>query len=1773
MAHDTDDYLRLCVRMPNDQQIIEKRKDCSRFSTKKITFEALYEAGRDLIWLIDFHIPYDLIDAYYQYIAYRKNRTKLFTYNHQMFICICDDDYKRFGQFCEYKLPYDDLDREMYLDDLIRQNMEARKRILPENRPISCYNLLSSCRDHLNRKRCLDWRDICDGKIDCVNGDDENQCLSIEMNQCNDQMEFRCRNGLCIPREYFLDGQFDCLDGSDEQSKLNEQICYRFPVIDCEEHICTPGTFSCGDGQCIEWIDRFQSLYKCTNWNDAFYMCEKKVSKKTSIIDGSCQAFMTSEDHLPCADLIRQYIAIEDHGYYTLSTMKSDVSVECKNTNQSLPFYSHSSFFSPFINAYITRKQIDEFLQSKRTFNSLSFDLFCMENHTHQCLTSDHIFQYRTMPFDSLFHIKLKQDRCHKYPQYLYQCSKSLECISKYRLLDGYSDCFDGSDENLKNDVKSIDKMFLQDRYRCQTVTEQVMFSHLGNGQAECSDANDVGCQLLKQGNDIDLIQKETGIQFEDICNSFWDMSYGIDEMNCSLSEWIASEWSQYNGSDTSLWKGNCVPPSSQCDGEWHYPDGRDEIFCRDNKVFRWPCQNVTTWKLIDLSLRTNLIEDGKMDCLGGQDERNTLTCDDGFQIRDRFRCRNGTCIEQQLTCDGIQHCLDGEDEVGAYCFHPENPFTKRSCKTGTFDCGLYQKLNRSFQNRQCLGGENRCDNRKECLRYGSDEQSCHSSTTNRYKYLRYKKSIKNFDKEPTNDVYEIPDHPEYVWWCDRGIAIERSIRNANAQIICLCPPSLYGDRCQYQSHRITVIYTLEMTLDPSKTNFSHIRVLTLLQYQHKTIDHMILAFNFTQLPLKRKQRFYLNYPWPLLQIIHQASANDYTIIVHEYPIKYPYLPIYRLAIIIYPKRSLTCTMNMIQFCGYHNRNCHLINKTRFYCECQVGWYGLQCSEYFPNITCAENSLFLPIFYNGIDRYDDFPCICPSNQFGRTCHLSWIQDLGTNDCKNNGTKCSILVYSYGNEYDEIFCWCSMYFSGKRCTEKTSSIQITLPTSLLHPRAMILQIIQQRSDSNKLTILHQYIVMTLNATTSSMYFYSHPNANTLVFLKIYCTHRNSSIYLIRQIWQTFERYQHAREFDHLVLLNKDDYHSEIFLVQILKRYHQACRNTNVSCFYDEQTYICICNTKQRFASCLNDGLCLYGNRYENRYDYLCQCRSCYYGSLCQHRTAQFGYTLETLVISDDRMNEGNNLENISDISKIIYLIMSILMFIIGLLSNVCSILTLLHSTITRTFIVWFLILTCFWNQMTLLSLLVQIIYIRLNDSNQIQKILFNYILCKSIPYTMKTFTFISKWSTALINISRYEQITRFATKTNQHLQTKRKILMYIICMIIVSISTITEIFVHRLLTLEMKSFQCISESFSSWSQIDTIFDFIHHISPFCLNTYSIVKLIYLGSKTSLTDVSNLAISQMSIKQTCSCSTCTCSYDSFLYQNGIKSHSLNYDDDCLIYALIIIYESSSWCIQMIYELFFKSFWQILIYVKQELQDRRRNANCQKMRSFNKSISNNHPLSHRKRTYHGLIERYLSSLDAYNRSMSNSTVSQENNNLTIDKQIVLIPVHSTYCQTEIDIQTINIDFKQSEINDTLHRRLNEPLIFMNRENQTLLLPTEFQYSRQTFISTPLHTDISDNQIKLDTNSTLPKPSLSTANSANRPVLTDNSRSSIKQHHRKSKQRQRFIGKKSIPLTLATSLHSNISLYDDHYFLTKYIPQLFTEKYCNRIIQSDRE
>ena len=100
---------------------------------------------------------------------------------------------------------------------------------------------------------------------------------------------------MCITDVYFLDGEFDCMDWSDEmQYKKNDDCGRESASAQCDDHLCLPTEWSCGDGQCLPHRLAFISTTDyatCENRRDQYFMCESDASLLSwTMPNGRCHA-------------------------------------------------------------------------------------------------------------------------------------------------------------------------------------------------------------------------------------------------------------------------------------------------------------------------------------------------------------------------------------------------------------------------------------------------------------------------------------------------------------------------------------------------------------------------------------------------------------------------------------------------------------------------------------------------------------------------------------------------------------------------------------------------------------------------------------------------------------------------------------------------------------------------------------------------------------------------------------------------------------------------------------------------------------------------------------------------------------------------------------------------------------------------------------------------------------------------------------------------------------------------------------------------------------------------------------------------------------------------------------------------------------------------------------------------------------------------------------------------------------------------------------------
>lgn len=91
-------------------------------------------------------------------------------------------------------------------------------------------------------------------------------------------------------------GDYDCMDWSDELLFKNQTECSFEPnAMECDGHICSRFTYSCGDGTCVLWTTRmaFQRFIKagkdCYTKRNLNYMCEVSLDQPAwTLANGLC---------------------------------------------------------------------------------------------------------------------------------------------------------------------------------------------------------------------------------------------------------------------------------------------------------------------------------------------------------------------------------------------------------------------------------------------------------------------------------------------------------------------------------------------------------------------------------------------------------------------------------------------------------------------------------------------------------------------------------------------------------------------------------------------------------------------------------------------------------------------------------------------------------------------------------------------------------------------------------------------------------------------------------------------------------------------------------------------------------------------------------------------------------------------------------------------------------------------------------------------------------------------------------------------------------------------------------------------------------------------------------------------------------------------------------------------------------------------------------------------------------------------------------------------
>ncbi|CAF1487199.1 unnamed protein product [Adineta steineri] len=607
-----------------------------------------------------------------------------------------------------------------------------------------------------------------------MSGLDEENCDHLEFNECSDD-EYRCMSGMCISEKYFLDGEFDCLDWSDEIPYYDDTNCPKNEVsAECDDRICPPNQWSCGDGQCI--LDRFgfqiDSKYpKCVSQRDQYFICETYYERqKWTLPNGRCyegkqyndSTTIDSINYEPCEYLLRCGFS---RGIATGCPCMSQSS--CASYMSTICAWNYIRYpklgvVAPYALTYYLQQRtssikrpdqilIDGVIKCKGILADIR-NVQLLTVWTNRNLEQALCQRQKNR---SNLNSHLYDQHCH-HPSLTFNnrsynstdiCKISKECISIYRLRDGIQDCVDQMDETTTASISVICSKMQRYRFRC-SIEEPTCLSvtALGNNQKNCQNAYDE----LWLGNEINVIDMN--------CNRF-------QKGQCEfLQKYIENSWTSYSNSDTTeLLR---ISFHEYCDTFWNLASKEDEDLdeCKNWWVCpeeQWQCH---TGQCID----EKWVLDGEWDCFDASDEGDIFS----RLISDRnFK------IISPIVLWVRKNDLNIREPFSEIC----NPATEFPC----FPLSTSVLLSNLTHNRPCINRSQIGDGHMDC--YGAIDERNTIEHCNKFTMLGH-----NFKCASTDQCIPYQDHCfrdrcnisfDDGFWCD----LQRSSLDCNSSLDSVC--------------------------------------------------------------------------------------------------------------------------------------------------------------------------------------------------------------------------------------------------------------------------------------------------------------------------------------------------------------------------------------------------------------------------------------------------------------------------------------------------------------------------------------------------------------------------------------------------------------------------------------------------------------------------------------------------------------------------------------------------------------------------------------------------------------------------------------------------------------------------------------------------------------------------------------------------------------------------------------------------------------------------
>ena len=1394
-----------CMRPSSDD-------DTSRNSTvfgnihSTLTFLDLRKQGLSSQQLLAWSRSVDLLEQYASYLTTNDTQSdRLVFYN-------CSSAW--FGSHCQYTFRSPTAIHSF--GDFVRRTFEHRVQFTNSLLVHTCYPYLPEC-IRGPAPMCLDWREICDGKVDCVAesfGLDEQQCDQLEVNECS-QDEYRCHNGAqCIPLDFVRDGitSTDCLDRTDElEFDTNANFpppkfivrCINVTTFSCEEITCRhPSAFACGDGSCYE---------------DNIIPFHSRTCKGTGRDWNFTRAMLTSFDHLSSACgkalscALRYPLSFDDTYSEEQCLSELDLSLANNCPGEYVWFPVQPVLYGYFQFVYRTNRPIAGFV------GDVTPDFVC--NDPRQCLSLSSqkisINGLDCRPFWQLSHdvddtdhwafigialrdtirtcsTKGNASQCPPHST-LFHCTDSKKCISKHRLLDGILDCYHNEDETF------TDSCSLNDSQRFSCTSEKKCLSPMALGPLPPN------C-LGKEDSLSDLYRRSP---FTRLCSILPEISPDYlgetDETHC--------DW----------WP--CNNPYTRCDGSYQCSNGIDELNCPDSKcgLNEFMCKIEDSDEHLCISLsqiydeRLNCTRAGIYEPMSCRElfyanhtdsndtphffwDRNPCPLYDDICDRPRLSKPHPMCpIEMQRlqVCSGYLR-VEATDEM--LCFLMKNSFKRRPIP-------LFSSLH--------MGNFPSTRTTSVSTRRQSDDVK--------------EKTV------PFNASVELSGY------CNRGILV---FEGQSYTKKCLCPPSYFGARCQWQSQRVSLTIRFQWAGSSEQRHAVYHILISLIHDRHRTIEYYEDIHYVSGRDCSTKYNVYLLYPIGSKRqndnySVHIDAFDKHTLDYHaswHLSIPFPFLPVNRLAAqFIVPTQKARPAVDCPLQCGAHGQCFQYTNLTMYFCQCVKGYSGAHCNHTH-QCSCSADSVCV----------SSSLCVCPQAKFGSHCHLQRTACQTYNPCAHNG-ECVPVDHRIAEE--EFICLCTEDFMGPRCEQEVTRIDVTLNIAVIPPSIFVHFITKKDNAMHERTTTFRRVPLDEHSVTL---FVSQPF--NLVFMEVtgiyYLAVRRENFIVSERISAEIKSNYNCPNIAELFNATVLAYHS----LRRLKHYQVPCIERHLlKCFYDDEL-MCVCDM-HRYANCFefthnmnytcrginhceNEGQCFQDNSTCPTRS-MCMCQECFYGSRCQFITKGFGLSFDA--IFGYQIKPSVSLSRQSLTVKV-NVALTTLMLLLGFISGILSILTFQSKQSIEVGCGLYLRASSIISILTISMFYVKFWQLVLSQMNVIASYSLRAVNCVSTDILLKVLLTTGDWLHACVAIERTVSVAKGVTFNKTRSKTVAKWIMPMILLL----TTLTHIHdpIHRELMEEVEEQRiwCIIKYSPSVKIFDKVINIFHFLAPFSVNLISALAII-------------------------------------------------------------------------------------------------------------------------------------------------------------------------------------------------------------------------------------------------------------------------------------------------------------------------------------------